>query len=248
MKRFASLSSALLFVGSIVAVQAGPADDVNAAAKKLEAAGGYAWKSTVESAGGGGGGRGGRGGGPTEGKIGKDGIVQLSMTRGQNTTEAFLNKDKGAAKTQEGWQSLAELREAGAGGGGGGGGRGGFLARSLQNYKAPAAEAADLVAKSRNLTASDGAITGELTPEGAKSLLVPGRGRAGGNGPDVSNGKGTVKFWVKDGVLTKYQYHVQGSVSFNNNDREIDRTTTVEIKDVGATSVQVPEEAKKKLS
>ena len=37
-------------------------------------------------------------------------------------------------------------------------------------------------------------------------------------------------------------------MSFNGNDREIDRTTTTEIKDIGTTTVTVPEEASKKLS
>jgi hypothetical protein len=37
-------------------------------------------------------------------------------------------------------------------------------------------------------------------------------------------------------------------MEFNNNEVKINRTTTVEIKDVGTTKVQVPEEAKKKLS
>jgi hypothetical protein len=41
---------------------------------------------------------------------------------------------------------------------------------------------------------------------------------------------------------------VQGSMTFNDNDVEIDRTTTVEIKDAGKTEVKVPEEALKKLS
>ena len=41
---------------------------------------------------------------------------------------------------------------------------------------------------------------------------------------------------------------MQGKVSFNGNDRDVDRTTTVEIKDVGTTKVEVPEGAKKKLS
>jgi hypothetical protein len=57
-----------------------------------------------------------------------------------------------------------------------------------------------------------------------------------------------VKFWVKDGVLSKYEIKVKGTVSFNGNDRDIDRTTTVEIKDIGATKIQVPEGAQKKLS
>jgi hypothetical protein len=36
-------------------------------------------------------------------------------------------------------------------------------------------------------------------------------------------------------------------VSFNGNDRDVDRTTTVEIKNVNSTKIEVPDEAKKKL-
>jgi hypothetical protein len=36
-------------------------------------------------------------------------------------------------------------------------------------------------------------------------------------------------------------------VDFGGNEVEVDRTTTVEIKDVGTTKVQMPEAAKKKL-
>ena len=57
-----------------------------------------------------------------------------------------------------------------------------------------------------------------------------------------------MKFWIKDGVLSKYEYKVQGKVSFNGNDRDVDRTTTTEIKDIGTTKVEVSDEAKKKLS
>ncbi len=48
-----------------------------------------------------------------------------------------------------------------------------------------------------------------------------------------------MKFWIKDGILVKYQYHVSGTVSFNGNDRDVDRTTTVEIKDVNSTKIDV---------
>jgi hypothetical protein len=64
----------------------------------------------------------------------------------------------------------------------------------------------------------------------------------------VTNPKGSVKFWLKDGALVKYEFHVSGTISFNGNDFDSDRATTVEIKDVGATKVDAPEEAKKKLS
>ena len=57
-----------------------------------------------------------------------------------------------------------------------------------------------------------------------------------------------MKFWLKEGVLSKYEVKVKGTVSFNGNEFDNDRTTTVEIKDVGSTKVEVPSEARKKLS
>ena len=52
---------------------------------------------------------------------------------------------------------------------------------------------------------------------------------------------------MKDGQLTKYEYNVKGEMSFGGNDIDIDRTTTIEIKDVGSTKVEVPAEAKAKI-
>jgi hypothetical protein len=55
-------------------------------------------------------------------------------------------------------------------------------------------------------------------------------------------------FWLKDGRIVKYEYNVQGTVNFNGNDVEVNRTSTIEIKDLGTTKVNLPEEANKKLS
>ena len=87
-----------------------------------------------------------------------------------------------------------------------------------------------------------------MTEEGVKQLVARGPRRPGAEPPEVSDAKGSVKFWVKEGVLSKYEYKVQGKMSFNGNDVEINRTTTVSIKDAGSTKVEVPDEAKKKLS
>jgi hypothetical protein len=73
-------------------------------------------------------------------------------------------------------------------------------------------------------------------------------GRRGGQAPPVSNAKGSVKFWIKDGVLTKYVLKVSGTITRNGDDVDVDRTTTVEIKDVGTTKLAVPDEAKSKMS
>jgi hypothetical protein len=72
-------------------------------------------------------------------------------------------------------------------------------------------------------------------------------GRGGGNGPEISGASGSLKVWVKDGLVSKYELKIKGTVSFNGNDRDVDRTTAVEIKDIGSTKVEVPEEARKKL-
>ena len=247
MKQNTLLSTVALLAASLIAVHAGPKEDATAAAKKL-AEKSYSWKTSSENAGGGGGGGGGggRGGfGSQEGKISSDGTAFVTMPGRDNNTEAVIKGDKFAVKRGEGWQSAAELA-ANAEGGGGGRGRGG--AGMFRNFKAPAVRAQDLIGHTKELKSEEGVISGDLTEEGAKSLLTFGGRGGGGGGPEISGAKGSVKFWVKDGVLSKMETKVKGSMSFNGNDREIDRTTTTEFKDIGTTTVTVPEEAKKKIS
>lgn len=237
MKQHIVIGLAALMATALLAADA--KEEVKNAAKKLGDASGYSFKVNTENAGGGGGG-GGRMGGPTEGKTLKDGLVCLSMTRGETTIEAFAKGGKAAVKTQDGWQSTEELAQQAQGG------RGGFVGRMVQNFKAPAVQAAELADKAKEVKKDGDAYVAELTEEGAKAQMTFGRGGQGG-GAEVSGAKGSVKFWVKDGVLSKYELKVQGKVSFNGNDRDVDRVTTVDIKDVGTTKIEVPEEAKKKM-
>jgi hypothetical protein len=225
-----------LVLSAVTLFGADPKDEVAAAAKKLADKDNYSWKQITENAGGGG-----FGSGASEGKAEKGGLLWVSMEGRNNTTiEAVKKGEKGAIKTQDGWQTMAELAADQAGG------RNRFMAMRLRNLKAPAAQIEDIVGKAKELKQEGDAFAGGLTEEGAKSLLTFG-GRGGGNGPEVSGAKGSVKFWVKDGLIAKYELKVKGTVTFNGNDRDIDRTTTTEIKDIGSTKVEVPEEAKKKL-
>ncbi len=246
MKHKTLVTTLVIMGGALLTVNAGSSDDVIGAAKKLADQSSYSWKTTIDMGGGGGGGGRFRPG-PTEGKVVKDGYTCLSMSRGDNTLEAFLKGDKGAIKTADGWESLAEAAQGGGGGGGGQRNPGRFLARMLRNFKAPAEQAQDVAAKVKELQKADDLYSGGLTEDGAKQLLSFGPRRNGG-GPEISNAKGSAKFWVKDGLLTKYEFNVQGTVSFNGNDRDVNRTTTVEIKDVGSTKVEIPDEAAKKIS
>jgi hypothetical protein len=238
MKSLLLCSTTLLAAASVLA--AGK-DDVTGAAQKLAGADNYSWTTTVESSQ--------FRPGPSHGKTQKDGLVWLEMTMRDNTVEAFAKAGKAAVKTEDGWQTLDLTTNTG---GGGGANPTRFMAMRLRNFKAPAAQAEDIAGKTKDLTKADEAYTGDLTEEGAKSLLTMGGGRRGGAGgqpPAVSNAKGSVKFWIKDGVLTKYELKVSGTTkNRDGDDVDIDRTTTVEIKDVGTTTITVPDEAKGKMS
>jgi hypothetical protein len=236
MKRTVLISVLSLVAASLLADDA---DDVKAAAKKLAEQSNYSWKTTVAVPEGTGGNFRPR---PTDGKTEKGGMTWISAVRGDNTILAVLQGEKGAIKWEGEWKTLAELSDDSQQG------PARFTARMLKNYKAPADEVESLVTMVKEVKKDGDPYSGDLTKEGAKSLLSF-RGRAGGQGgPTVNNGKGTAKFWLKDGQLSKYEYHVEGSINFNGEDREINRTTTTEIKDVGKTKLEVPEEAKKKLS
>ena len=235
MKKNILFGMMILAAGPLLAADSSPKDDVKAAATALGDQANYSWHTSVESPNGGG-----RFNAPTDGKTEKGGYTMLSMTRGDNTIEAVLKGTNGAIKTPDnGWQSLAEATQDN----GGGFNPATFLVRLGQNFKSPADQAASLAGQAKDLTAGTNGISGDLTEEGAKQLLLF---RRGGNS-SVSDAKGSITFWLADGKLTKYQTHVTGTVSFNGNDRDVDRTTTTEIKDVGSTKVEVPDDAKKKL-
>jgi len=231
---------------SLLAAEGGAKEDVINAAKKL-ADKGYSWKTTVavpESSQ--------FKPGPTEGKTEKDGYTYVKMSMRDNTTEVVIKGEKATFTNQDGeWQSAGD-GQGGGGGGGGGQGPGRFMAGMVRSFKAPAVQAEEVVKGTKDLKKDGDIYSGDLTEEGAKALMRFGRGGrgggGGGQGPEISNAKGSAKFWVKDGMLSKFEYKVTGSMSFNGNDIDVDRTTTVEIKDAGNTKVEVPEGAKKKLS
>jgi hypothetical protein len=215
---------------------ADPKEEVTNAAKKLGDQANYSWKTTVlvpESAQ--------FKPGPTDGKTEKDGFTHIKMTFGDNTTEIAKKGDKAAFTNRDGeWQSLGEAE--------GQEGRGRFMVGMVRGMRTPAEQAAEIATGAKELKKDGDAITGDLTEEAAKNLMRFRRGGGGGEGPAISGAKGSAKFWIKDGALSKYEFKVSGKMDFNGNEIDLDRTTTVEIKDVGTTKVEVPEAAKKKFS
>ena len=239
MKKILSLS--LMFLaGTLWAVDSSPKEDVIKAAAALASETNYTWQTTVEvpadspfKP------------GPTDGKTEKGGYTTLSFNFGDNTTAAVLKGTNGAIQTDDGWKTLADAMKDN---GDGGFNPTRFLARVVQNYQFPAVDAAHLADLAQTLKKDTNSISGNLTEAGVKELLsFRRRGNGGDDSPAASNAKGSVKFWLQNGRLVKYQFHVQGTVSFNGNDRDVDRTTTVEIRDVNTTKIDVAAAAKKLL-
>ena len=216
-----------MLASALLAADANPREEITAAAKKLADKASYSWKTTVvvpESA---------RfKPGPTEGKTEKDGFTYLTLSFGDNLTEAAMKGDKAVVTNQDGdWQSASELER--------GEGRDRFLGRMMRNFKTPSAQAIELAGATKGLRKDGDVYAGDLTDEGAKAQFRFG---------NASNAKGSVKFWIKDGVLSKYESKVTGKVDFNGDEVDVDRATTTEIREVGTTKVNVPEAAKKKLT
>jgi hypothetical protein len=126
-------------------------------------------------------------------------------------------------------------------------GPGQFMAGHGGNFKAPAAQGADLSATTKERKKDGDVFSGELTEDETKSLRRFRRG-GGGEDPTISGARGTVKFWLKNGVLTKYEFKVTGKIDFSGNEFDVNRAATLEIKVVDTTKGEVSEAAKEGLS
>ena len=221
---------------SLCAADSSPKDQAAQAAKQLAAKPNYSWTTSTKEADGSSGRL-----GDITGKTEKEGVTFLSFSPGGVAVEVYMKGDKGAAKALEGWQTFDEIAQSS--------GTAAAIVRFLRAYKTPAAQAAELAGNAKELKEADGALAGELKDEAVKELLLFGaRRRQDQDPPKTTDAKGSVKFWIKDGALTKYELKVQGQVSSGDRTRDINRTMTVELKDVGSTKIEVPDEAKQKMS
>ncbi len=242
MNRNLILACLVFATGTILAADSNSKDVVDSAIRKLADQASYAWTTTATSPdtnqspfkp------------GPTEGKTEKNGYTYLVLTRGDKTIEAVLKNGKGAMKTGDGWSSLSETSK---------GTKDApnpmrLIALMLLDYQLPTVQMLDLASKTKDLKLTNGVYAGELTDVGVNQLLSFRRSGVGtGGGPAVRGGKGFAHFTVKDGLISKCEFQLQGIISFGGTDHPIDRNTVVEIKDVGTAKVTVPEAAAKIVS
>ena len=215
-------------------------DDLTAALAKAADSPNYSWSTTVE---------GGFGAGTTTGKTEKDGYTEVNLAMRNNSIEVYKKGKKAAIKTDSGWKSADELTSAPVDAGARPTPEA-MAARQAQNFQPPLVQATTVAKNLEGVKAEADGFSADLPEAGAKQMLMF-RGRPGGANaptpPEPQNAKASVRVWTKDGTITKMQYHVTGTVSFGGQDRDIDRTTTTELKDVGTTKLEVPDEVKKVL-
>jgi hypothetical protein len=233
MKHTMTMTLALLAAGAALAADPAPTNQVADAIAKLQAATNYSWTSTLKIA------NSDFNIGPVKGQADKEGFAKMSQDFNDNTTEIVLKADKVAFKGDNGWELIGEGADMRS-----------FFAAGMARNGAAAHEAEIVLKSVKEVKALDGgALGGDFTSEGATDLMTFGpRHPAGDNGfPPPKNAKGSVKFWLKDGVLAKYETHLHGTVTFGDNENEMDQTRTVEIQDIGTTKMDIPADAKKKL-
>lgn len=175
--------------------------------------------------------------GKIEGKAEKSGLVLIKATAGETAYEVAFKGEKVIVNFNEDWIEPSELPVDE-----------GRVEQRLKALKTtPLDQASSLADQSKDLKMDpSGEYSGELSPENALSLF----GQLGRRAKEATAAKGTLRFWTKDGRLSKYEWKVQGKISVGAEKREVDisRTTTVEIKEVGSTKISLPEGARNRLS
>jgi len=235
-----SAAAALLAVSAEAAPPAG-GDELRVAVRKLSESGSYAWNVTTSNA-----------GetserysvGPLEAKTEKGGLTWI-RSRETPPMEVVLKGPKMAVRLDDGWaleQDLASGTRV----------RGHAnlsVLRSLKSHARPAAQASALLKHAKDLKEEQpGYFTSPIDDAGVKEFLHQSLRTT--HNPEITAQDGTLAFWVRDGVLTRYEIALRGTVTYPApaaSTWTADLKISVEVSGVGTTTVDVPEEARKKL-
>jgi hypothetical protein len=230
-------------------LRADPKDDIQAAIQKLGDSPSYSWSTNIS---------GGFGRGTQDGKTQKDGYSTVTMQIRDSSFDIVIKGVKTVLKTDSGWKTPSEVISDEGGDNAGGPPGPEFLAAIMaRNFKTPAQQALDNIDALSNIQKTDNGYTADLSEDAIKAMVArPRRPSATTNpdaatsmpSPNISNASGNVKITISGGNLTQLMVHVTATITINGNDRDVDRTTTTTFKDVGSTTVDVPDDAKAKLA
>jgi putative heme-binding domain-containing protein len=236
--------------------QAAPADakaSLSAAIQALGEASSYRWTTTVTA---GEMGPLGGGGGVTTGQFEKGGYTHVAMPSGAGPIEFARRDGKLAVMVEGSWQTLERASARGGRSPQGFGMPAGFDASAVTDFKLPSARAAELIAKGSEFRGTGATVSVSLTPRVAAELLeaegpaIFRRRRAGssrGSGTfdaPLVDPRGALSFRVENGRLSEFTVTLSGLRRVMGNEIKLDRTSTTKITDLGATKVDVQEDAR----
>jgi hypothetical protein len=229
-----------LLAGSAAAlVRAGEAEDrLKSAVTKLVDSPSYSWVSSTDVSGAP------MRLSPTTGKTEKGGFTLLLTEAFGSEIQVVRKGTNAVVKTDEGWMNPGELPQPNFGGGGPPN-MAAMLGRRLLSAKAPGEEADSLFRRLKPLKSEADGVSGEFTEEGAREFVK--ESRRGRGFAEPKSAKGSIRFWIKEGVVTKSELSLETEVETPQGSMALTSKTTTEIRDVGSTRVVVPDEAKKKL-
>jgi hypothetical protein len=265
MRRVASLCYVILAVRTVC--NGTPIDNAIVAAMRLPEARNYQWIATVQDD---------SRFYTVEGKTQKDGYTLVSMPMvssiqrqlgagGSDIQTAIFRGDMGCViDTPNGWKTPRELalspsplsQNPGGSGPPGprrlpapiGPGHPAFHYSNLQlNLSHPHDEVGIIVGSYSDVQPEPDGISGTLTEQGAKLLLV----HPGQNEITALRANGTFQLWLKDGALLRYEVRLAGTIAVGVGptrwEISLHQTVVTELKGLETTTFDVPEEAKRKL-
>jgi hypothetical protein len=226
---------------SAAAAMADSRDDIKAALQKLSDSPNYSWKSQMQ---------GGFMEGTFQGKTEKNGYTWLSLPFGDSNYEVVIKGNKAAIQTDDGWDSSANILASASDPPS----PPVIAARIAQNFRSPSDQMLENVDDLQNIQKTDTGFTADFSDEAAKRLLLFRPRHTATTNPDnnvpqmdASNAKASIRITLKNGQISQIQLHTTGTITFDGDDHDVDRTTTTDISDVGTTKIDVPGDAKAKM-
>jgi len=184
-------------------------------------------------------------------------VTPIALSPASEPTDTGNRTAGGSAGTSG--RRAGRNRGTGGGSGGGGPGTSGQRGRSSATTQdaptgspriptainLPHEQLAIVAANYTEVHVEDAVVSGKLTDSAAELLLLP----PGSNQTPPEKAAGTFRLWTKDGAVTKYELKLTaetgpGGASIRGG---LSETVTVELTDIGTTTVDVPPAARHKL-
>jgi hypothetical protein len=223
-----------LVIGTILcltgtALAADPVEVVSDAAKKLADTANYTWRANTYDA----------ADAITviqDGQTERDGDTLIKLNTGGSYVQVALRGDSAVMNVGDGWQRSDEVADRQA-------------TRFMSAVMSPALVAAQIASRLDDLKPEGNEFVVQISGGEVNELMRPlySLNAIRSRSVNETGAKATVKFWITDGLLTKFQIHVTGTISRGGTNTVVDRTVTVDFRDIGSTRVSLPDQAKKKL-